>query len=164
MNGSRWSARVTEPVAGPSFAGLGLHLRAELHRLLAPAARDWLAAPPLDMPGRPPRLPGHTPEATLPWNGRGPREWRIYSRRSHDPAAPFLLRAVLPDAKPYDRLVNGAYQALLNQRPDPAGRAAYSQALESGALGAEVLLRGIMGSAEGMAGEEQIRLLCAATP
>jgi hypothetical protein len=151
-------------VAGSSFAELGLQLRAAVLRALSPAARLWLEAPPLDLPGRPLRLPGTLPDASAPVEGNGPREWRIYSRRGQDARAPFLLRAVLPDAKPYERLVEGAFRTLLNRAPDPAGRDAYARALASGALDAGVLLRDIAGSPEGRTGEEQIRLICALVP
>jgi hypothetical protein len=152
------------PPPAPSFAALGLRARLDLLRALAAPARAWIDAPPLDMPGRPPRLPAATPDRDIPWDGRGPREWRVYSRRQQDPRAPFLLRAVLPDARPYDRLIDGAFQVFLNRLPDPAGRADYTDALDRGALQAGVVLRAIASSPEARTRQEEVRLVCAAVP
>lgn len=148
----------------PSFAELGLRLRIDLLRTLAAPARAWINAPPLEMPGRPPRLPATTPERDTPWEGRGPREWRIYTRRQQDPRMPFLLRAVLPDSRPYDRLIDGAFQVFLNRLPDPAGRADYTDALDRGALDAGVVLRAIANSPEARTRQEEVRLLSAPVP
>lgn len=153
------------PGPAPSDAELALALRLALPRLLAAPARAWLEAPPLDLPARPPRLPPDTPptRAGTPLPPR-PREWRLYSRRSLDPRAPFLLRAVLREARPWEALVEAAFQALLNRRPDPAGRAAYSRALATGALDAGVLLHDIARSAEALSREEEVRLVAAPEP
>jgi hypothetical protein len=101
--------------AALSFAELGLRLRVEVFRLLSPEAARWVAAAPLVMDGRPPRLPAADTSHEVPWQGRGPREWRIYTRRQADPRKPFSLRAVVPDAPPYDRAVDAAFQAF----PEP---------------------------------------------
>ncbi|MBO1076107.1 hypothetical protein [Roseomonas marmotae] len=148
----------------PSFAALALRLRAELQGILSPLARQWLEAPPLESPGRPSRLPGDTPEEVQRPEGRGPREWRIYGRRRQDPQAPFLLRAVLPEARPFAGLVDGAFRTLLHRPPDPALRAAYGAELDSGRLSVGLLLREIAASAEARSREEQIRLVCAPIP
>lgn len=148
----------------PSFAELGLRLRIDLLRSLAAPARAWINAPPLEMPGRPPRLPATTPERDTAWEGRGPREWRVYTRRQQDPRMPFLLRAVLPDSRPYDQLIDGAFQVFLNRLPDPAGRADYTDALDRGALDAGVVLRAIANSPEARTRQEEVRLLSAPVP
>jgi hypothetical protein len=152
------------PDGGASFADLGLQLRAELLARLSQQARSWLEEPPIDRPGRPSRLPARTPAAAQRQEGDGPREWRIYGRRSHDSQAPFLLRAVLPDARPYDRLVDGAFRVFLNRAPDPSSRAAYGRALDSGTLAAELLLREIAASSEARSREEQMRVVNAPSP
>jgi len=147
-----------------SFAELGLRLRVELFRLLSPVAASWVAAPPLVMEGRPPRLPAADTAHEVPWTGRGPREWRIYTRRQIDPRKPFSLRAVVPDAPPYDRAVDAAFLTFLNRLPDPAGRADYARSIERGALSVEVVLRAVAASAEARARGEEVRLVCAAIP
>jgi hypothetical protein len=152
------------PPPASSFAELGLRARIALFRALAAPARGWIDAPPLALPGRPPRLPATSPARDERWEGRGPREWRVYTRRRQDPRAPFLLRAVLPDAPPYDRLIDGAFQVFLNRLPDPAGRADYTDALDRGALEAGVVLRAIAQSPEARTREEEVRLLCAPVP
>lgn len=152
-----------EPAA-MSFAELGLRLRVEVFRLLSPVAANWLAEPPLVMEGRPPRLPAADTTHEVPWEGRGPREWRIYTRRQIDPRKPFSLRAVVPDAPPYDSAVDAAFLAFLNRLPDPAGRSDYARSIESGALSVEVVLRAVAASAEARARGEEVRLICAAIP
>jgi hypothetical protein len=150
--------------AALSFAELGLRLRVEVFRRLSPEAARWVAAAPLVMEGRPPRLPATDTSHEVPWQGRGPREWRIYTRRQADPRKPFSLRAVVPDAPPYDRAVDAAFQAFLNRLPDPAGRSDYARSIESGALSVGVVLRAVAASAEARARGEEVRLICAAIP
>ncbi|EHL99593.1 hypothetical protein HMPREF9946_03052 [Acetobacteraceae bacterium AT-5844] len=147
-----------------SFAELGLRARIALMRTMTPAAARWIAEAPLTLPGRPPRLPAADMSHTLPWEGRGPREWRVYTRRQVDPRMPFLLRAVVPDARPYEQVVDAAFQTFLNRLPDPGSRADYARSIERGALSVEVVLRAIAASAEAQAREEEVRLVCAAIP
>jgi len=144
-----------EPPAA-DLAALALAARLALARRLASPARDWLAAPALALPGHPPELAA----GAVPGDAPAPRAWRLYGRRVLDPAAPFLLRAVLP-ATPPEALVEAAFRAMLGRAPDPADRAAYARALHSGALQAGVLLRDIAASAEAAARGEALRLVAA---
>lgn len=156
---------VGEGYGALSFAELGLRVRAEVYRLLSPAAAAWIAEPPLALPGRPPRLPAADTTHEQPWRGEGPREWRIYTRRQADPRMPFLLRAVVPDAPPYEQVVDTAFRLFLHRLPDPTSRGQYAQAMESGALSAEVVLRAIGASQEAqMAEKGEVRLVCAPVP
>jgi hypothetical protein len=151
-------------LAALSFAELGLRVRADVFRLLSPAAMLWVMEAPLAMEGRPPRLPAADTAHEVSWQGRGPREWRIYSRRQADPRMPFLLRAVVPDARPYEQAIDAAFQAFLNRPADPAGRGDYVRAIERGALSVEVVLRAIASSAEARSRGEEVRLVCAPVP
>lgn len=145
------------------LATLTLRARLALFGQLAAPARDWLAAPPLALPGHPPALPAETPVHPPAGDPPPPRLWRLYGRRAADPAAPFLLRAVLAE-RPAEALVETAFQAILGRAPDPADRAAYARALDSGALPPGVLLRDIAASAEAAAREESLRLVAAPAP
>ncbi len=152
------------PLAALSFAELGLRTRIALFRRMAPEAARWIAEPPLSLPGRPPRLPANDESHLRGWEGRGPREWRIYTRRQLDPRMPFLLRAVIPDAKPYDRAVDAAFRTLLNRLPDPSSRNDYARAIEGGGLSLDIVLRAIADSSEARARGEEFRLFCAPAP
>ncbi|MFC7551036.1 DUF4214 domain-containing protein [Pseudoroseomonas wenyumeiae] len=77
-------------------------------------------------------------------------------------ALPAARRAA--GSRPYDRLIDGAFQVFLNRLPDPAGRADYTDALDRGALDAGVVLRAIANSPEARTRQEEVRLLSAPVP